>query len=139
MSERLHSKELKRTVSYATIIGLSAAALTGCSNYEITEAAPVDRYIADYIWLAPVDGKLEDCLRNSAYDALAGGYGRASFTPPSVSYNADTDILTVTPQQGEPLRMSGFTQYEHTVVAADKASQDILDTYGCEVIEYSER
>lgn len=140
MFESLRTQEFKKPVKIALIAGLSAAALTGCSSdYDALEASPVKRFTADYIWLAPIDGgngSTDMCLDKTAYDVNGGDYGRSSFTPPATSFDIENDILTITPQQGEPLKMTGFDQDETVVYPVDETSKSILDAYGCEIVAY---
>lgn len=142
MSEKIVSKEKCRVLLYPTILILGGIGLTGCSEIDATTLNPVERVAYEYI---DMSNGLEDsqpfnntigCLNGTAFDVTAGDRGKASFLPPSASYDAELDVLSLTSAQGQVLNLEGFKQFEHTVTAVDAESQKILDSYGCEVGEY---
>lgn len=127
MSEQLISNEKRRVLSIVAATGLGITALAGCAEPTSEGLSPEDRVIFGYESFYD-----EGCLRETSYDVAAGQRGRSSFTPPTLSYDKATDILTITPTQGSSLELTGFTQHEAMVSAVNEESQKILDSYGCE-------
>jgi hypothetical protein len=94
---------------------------------------PGDRLAHDYVDAAYTnDGNVDEygCLADTPYNPNRSN-------PPALSFDKETETLSVTPAQGPVLELSGFEQTKHIVVAANTQSQAILDAYGCVVAAYA--
>ena len=117
-------------LALGALCALTAISLTGCNPANRAAMTPTERAIDDYAHYS--------CLSATAYDLSAGNQGKASVTPPSAVYNPETDVLVITPVQGESLSLTGFDEIDRPVQPYDTVSKNILATYGCDTGPYIE-
>ncbi len=134
MFNTLRTHNVLKIPAIALIAGLGASACSEVGPPDVN-TNPLDRFRYDYM---NDSAGGQDCLSNSAYDVDAGDRGRASVTPPSARYDEVRDVLVIDPvSQGKELLLTGFTQFDHSVEAVDEESQQILDSYSCDVFRYN--
>lgn len=135
MSEKAswQANKLKQaSLAMAGVLGFAACG----GGAPSLEDSPVERFQHDYVDFYSENGGI-DCLSGTAYDLDAGGRGRASVTPPSSSYNAETGVLTVTPASGKnELHVEGFDQIEHRLTPVGPEDKAIFDSYDCDTRGY---
>ena len=138
MSELSIEQSLKKyTPLGATLFGVLAlagcAAGTSGSSTSVQGMNPSERFEHDYVETSYSNGGDNQefgCLFDSPYDPETDN-------PPALSFDRETETLSVTPSQGPVLELSGFGQTKHIVAATNAQSKAILDAYGCVMAEYA--
>jgi hypothetical protein len=87
--------------------------------------APAGRYAYDF---NSYSSSARQCLLYTPYTSS----GSRSQQEASLEYDPESQVMTVTPNTGTILRVTGFNDPTQPLSPADKPSLNILDTYACD-------